>query len=382
MIWYALLIPILISFLGWVIFRKAITWWELLLPPVASAILIVISYYSMKSYTLSDVEYNGFVVTEARYYEPYTTWVKKTCSYTTCSGSGKTRTCTTHYYDCSYCDENSAQYVMYDTNGNGVNISQEKYQSLMKQWNATPEFLELNRDINYHGSCGVDGDAYVIRWDGKIMSSETTTFTKEFTNILKSNHSAFNYPVIEPEQAKKAGLHEYPSIDGISHQSSVIGLKNQVKLKKYLDFLNGACGKRYKVRIYTLFYKEKSIDTAFLQEAYWEGGNQNEIVVCVGLDKTGAISWVKPFSWCDNKRVLIDIREDIMESGKIVDAEVFYQTYYKAINKNWKYKSFKDFNYLSFEPTTGQLWFVFIMTIAVSIGVMWFCVVNEENDED
>lgn len=338
----------------------------------------------MKSYTLSDVEYNGFLVTEARYYEPYTTWVKKTCSYTTCSGSGKTRTCTTHYYDCSYCDENAAEYVMYDTNGNSVNISKEKYLSLIKQWKATPEFVELNRDIDYHGSCGKDGDAYVIRWDNRRISSETTTYTKSFTNILKSNHSAFNYPVIEPEQAKKAGLFEYPDIYQNEHQPSVLGLdkvpfKDKIRFKKYLDYLNGAYGKRYKVRIFTLFFKEKDINTAFLQEAYWDGGNQNEIVVCVGLDAKNNISWVKPFSWCDNKRVVIDIREDLMEHGKI-DSEIFYKTYFETMRKFWKYKSFKDFNYLSFEPTTGQMVFVYVMTIIVSLFIMRWCVTNEEDN--
>lgn len=384
MIWYSLLIPVIISFLGWVLYKRKITWWELFIAPIISSILIVISYYSMKSYTLSDVEYNGYLVTEARYYEPYITWVQKTCSYTTCTGSGKTRTCTTHYYDCSYCDEHSDSYVMYDTNRNSIGISKEKYLSLVKQWKAKPAFMELNRDIDYHGSCGKDGDAYSIHWDKKRISSETTTVTNSFTNILKSNHSAFNYPIIEEIQAKKAGLYEYPNIYQNEYQKTVLGLdkipfKDKYRFKKYLDYLNGAYGKRYKVRIFTLFFKEKDINTAFLQEAYWDGGNQNEIIVCIGLDAKNKISWVKPFSWCDNKRVVIEIREELMQHGKI-DSEFFYKTYFETMKKYWKYKSFKDFNYLSFEPTTGQMVFVYLMTIIVSIIIMRWCVINEEDN--
>lgn len=385
MIWYALLIPILISFLGWFIYRRKITWRELFLAPILSALFIVISFYSMKSFTLKDVEYNGFLVTEARYYEPYTTWKKKTCSYTTCSGSGKTRTCVTHYYDCSYCDENPEEFTMLDTGGNELNISKQKYKSLVKQWSATPEFLELNRDINYNGSCGDDGDAYSIQWDQKRFTSETTTYEKEFSNILKSNHSAFNYPVIEPEKAQKSGLYEYPKFQENSFQTSVLGIekvgfKQKEKFKKYLDYLNGAYGKQYKIRIYTLFFKEKDISAAFLQEAYWDGGNQNEIVVCVGLDSKSNVTWVKPFSWCDNKRVSIEIREELMSSKKI-EPELFYNTYYNVMRKFWKYKSFKDFNYLSFEPTSGQLWFVFIITIVISLLIMRWCITNEEDND-
>ena len=216
MIWYALIIPILVALLGWVLFRNKIVWWEVLLPLGVSLLAIVISYYTMKSATLSDVEYNGYLITEARYYEPYETWVKKTCSeryacgtYTT--GSGKNRTThtryCTRYYDCSYCDDYSERYIMIDTKGNEISISKEKYQQLIKQWSATPKFVELNRSINYHFGCGKDGDMYSIKWNNDPLTSETTTYEVGFTNILKCNHSAFNYPVIEEEEARQAGLY-------------------------------------------------------------------------------------------------------------------------------------------------------------------------------
>jgi hypothetical protein len=378
-------------FVAWVLFKNKIVWWELFVPTLASFLFILISYYTMKSYTLHDVEYNGYIITEAKYYESWETWVSKTCSeryacgtYTTGSGKNKTthtKYCT-RYYDCSYCDYNSERYVMIDTKGNEISISAEKYYSLMKQWKAKPKFVELNRDIDYRGNCGKDGDMYSIEWNKDPLTSETTTYTKSFSNILKSNHSAFNFPTIEEDEAKKIGLYDYPKIQNYNFQTSVIGieksnLKDKGKIIKTLDFINGAFGSQYKVKIFTLFFKEKEINTAFLQEAYWDGGNQNEIIVCIGLDKKGNIEWVKPFSWCDNKRVVIDIREDLM-SSKNIDSNTFYNVYINAIRTNWKYKSFEDFNYLSFEPTTGQLIFVYIFTLFISIGIVWWCVINDE----
>jgi hypothetical protein len=391
MIWFAILIPMFAVVVAWVLFKTKIVWWELFIPTLASIVFIVISYYSMKSISLSDVEYNGYIVTEARYYESYNTWVSKTCSeqyacgtYTT--GSGKdavthTRYCT-RYYDCSYCDYNREYYVMIDTKGHEIGISKEKYYHLMKQWSSKQQFVDLNRNIVYHGGCGEDGNMYSIKWDNNPLTSETTTYTKSFTNILKSNHSAFNYPVIEEEKAKLSGLYEYPELLSYNYQPSILGLqktnlKNKGRITKRLDYLNGKYGKQYKVKVFTLFFVDKDINTAFSQEAYWDGGNQNEIVVCIGLDKSGKLNWVKPFSWCDNKRVVIDIREDLMEA-KVINDQVLFDIYYNAIAKNWKYKSFEDFNYLSFEPTTGQLWFVYIFTFLISIGTVWWCVVNEE----
>ena len=48
--------------------------------------------------------------------------------------------------------------------------------------------------------------------------------------------------------------------------------------------------------------------------------------------------------------------------------------------KYFKYKSFKDFNYLTFEPTAGQLLFVYFITIVVSVGCLIWCVKNNLNN--
>lgn len=384
MIWFAICIPLILSGVAFLFWHHKINIIELFLPTLVSLIVIVISYYSLKSTTLSDIEYNGYVIVEARYYEAWDTWVEKTCSYTTtccCDGKGNNCQTTTHYYDCSYCDYNSEYYVMIDSGGNTISITRDKYLALQKKWNAIPVFVELNRNIETNGSCGNDGDMYSIKWDRKILTSETSTFTRDFTNILKCNHSAFNYPVITDEQASKIGLFNYPQIEKYETQTSVLGIdKLNIKEKRefiiYMDYLNGCLGIKHKVRVFTLFFINKEIDIAFKQEAYWDGGNRNEIVVCVGTDKIGDISWVKTFSWCDNKKVVIDIREDIMEYGKI-SKEMFFVSYKKSIEANYHFKNFEDFNYLSFEPTERQLIFVYVLITLISIGCLWWCINNK-----
>jgi hypothetical protein len=128
--------------------------------------------------------------------------------------------------------------------------------------------------------------------------------------------------------------------------------------------------------VFTLFFKNKDIETSFLQEAYWDGGNQNEIVVCIGVDDKGEFEWVRPFSWCDNKRVVIDIRDDLMGSDD-KSSEFIYETYLNAIDKNWHYKSFEDFNYLTFQPSGKQLAFVYILTLVISVIFVIWAIVND-----
>ncbi len=385
MIWYALFIPIVLVYIAWFLYKNEITWWEILLPTGFSFIFILISYFTLKLNTLHDVEYNGYLVTHAVYYEPYETYVQKTCSRTTCVGSGKTRTCVTTYYDCSYCDETPARYVMVDNSNNEISITKGEFLFLKKEWKANSIFWELNRNINYSGSCGEDGDAYIVYWDKKIETVHTTTYVKSFSNILKCNHSAFNYPEVSKELAIKNKLYEYPDIKKHNNQNTVLGIeklniRNKRKFIKTMNYINGAYGRKYRVRLYTLFFIDSDISKAFLQEAYWDGGNQNEIVVCVGTDINGNINWIKPFSWSDNKRVVVDIREDLMNS-KVINDESFKKTYINTIKNFWKFKSFDDFNYLSFEPTKGQLIFVYLTTLIITIITILYAINNQENNK-
>jgi hypothetical protein len=383
MIWYALLIPVILTILSYVIWHKFFIWWELLIPSSISLLAIIISYYSLKYVDMKDVEYNGYIVTEARYYESYETWVSKTCSYTTCSGSGKSRTCVTHYYDCSYCDYNSAYWVVIDNFGHEFSITEKKYKELIKKWSATPKFNELNRSINYHGSCGKDGDMYSIKWNGKIETSECSVLEKPFQNILKVNHSAFQYPNITDEQADSLKLYHYPKFYDTYKQKAILGLEltglsRQIRdsIETKFEYLNGNLGPKNKVKTFTLIFKNKPIDIAFKQEAYWDGGNQNEVVICIGLNTFNKLDWVKVFSWCDNKRIIVDIREDMMELKYFKPNEI-YSIYDNNIHKFFKYKSFKDFNYLTFEPTIGQILFVYILTIIISVLCIIFCIKND-----
>ena len=67
---------------------------------------------------------------------------------------------------------------------------------------------------------------------------------------------------------------------------------------------------------------------------------------------------------------------------KSLHSQKMYDIYLNSIQKGWKYKSFKDFNYLSFEPTSGQLIFVYVMTLVSSKLTMFWVVRNEFNEEN
>lgn len=375
--WYILLLPVLITICGYWLYPHRITLIELGVPVLAGFLTILISYFTMKEVTLRDIEYNGDLIVSANYFESYESWVSKTCSYRVSCGKNCWRTV---YYDCSYCNFTPESFEVVTRTGKKAGVSRTRYEYLLKKWNAEPQFFELGRSINFRGSCGKDGDAYNIAWDGQVLTSEAFVWEVPFANPVKASHSAFKFEDITKDQADTLGLYHYPAFFDLYRQPGVLAKDFRFKESVYrqFEYLNGNLGPAKKVKVFTLLFKNKDIHLAALQEQYWEGGNQNEIVVCLGVDDKLNITWVKPFSWCDNKRLHVDLREDISEMG-VFDPSAVLKIYERVINKEFKYKSFSDFNYLKFEPTVTQLLWVIFVTVFVSVISTIIIIRNEVN---
>ena len=385
-IWLCLLIPIIGAAILLKFFAKKLTWWEVLIPLLTCLAFIAIFKTIVEKVQVTDTEYHGALVESARYYEPYTTWVHKTCSYTVSCGKGCTRTV---YYDCSYCDENGPEWEIKNSLGQTWSISQAQYNYLTKKWSAKPEFVELGRDINYHGGCGQDGDAYQVNWNRLPLSAESTTTSNSYENRVQAAHTAFDYPIITDNDKKQFKLFDYPDVDGYE-QKMVLGLdsikwvnkRDKWYMNQWATFLNGQLGTKKHARIYFLYFKDMPSIAADMQEAYWDGGNDNEIVVCIGLSsKSRQIQWVRPFTWSPIRRIIPDVREGIMQ-GKVFDANKISNSVWYNVNKEFKRKNFEEFSYISVDPPVWAKWVTFFITLAITIGICYWAVVNDIDGDD
>lgn len=113
-----------------------------------------------------------------------------------------------------------------------------------------------------------------------------------------------------------------------------------------------------------------------------ENGNQNELVICVGLDKNDnnviKPQWVKSFSWTDNKKTLIDIRENIMESDTLCFKKYHNIISDAIINDKYHYKDLdKDFEYLDADLNDGAIILIYVLVTIINIGFVAFVFNNE-----
>ena len=391
--WFAIFIPILLALAATRLFKHKLLWWEVLLPTVVTALFILIAKFSYENSVISDTQYKGAIIVEARYYEYWETWVNKTCTETyACgtysSGSGKNRRTHTKYctrtYDCSYCDRNSAYWEVVDSEGRVWTISKKEYDALMKQWKSTPEFVELNRSINYHGSCGKDGDMYRIKWDKDPMTSENTTISESYDNYVQVSKSHFGIREIEQKDISKYHLYDYPSIDGFN-QKFILGLDSlnylnkSLKLgaEKHLGYFNGVYGSKRKIRVYVCLFFTENITAGIKQKDYWLNGNKNEVVITLGVNRnTGEIYWCYPFSWSENKRIVVDLREEIMANPKRLNFTRLFQILEKE-TKDFKYNDLKKYEYLTIDISPKMLWFIYIFVIVMTVGILYYGIQNE-----
>lgn len=381
-IWFSLLIPALVAIIMVYFFHQKFVWWEIILPTLATLVVITIFKFSVETYLVSDTEYNNSLITRVRYYEPWETWVHKTCTRTRKCGKS---TCTT-VYDCSYCDHNGPKYIAYDMRGQEYNISYEHYQRLKTEWNNST-FVELNRSINHHWGCGRDGDAFESVWDGTVKHSESNVWEHSYENKTKVAHSAFHYQDINEDQAKAFGLYEYPGYYDTYKQRTLLGafqkyVTNLDSLERNFQYLNGELNKSKEVKFYCLLFEDKPLSIAHQQESYWEGSNDNELVVCLGIDShTKNLTWVKAFSWTRGKRTMIEIREELMEVGHLDNKlDQLYSVIKNSVEQYYTKKDFKEFNYLTIDPPVFEIVITYILALLVTLGVNYWCLTNEHEN--
>ncbi len=386
-IWFSLLIPLIGAFMMLKWFRKNLTWWEVIIPLGVCFLFIAIFKLIVETVEVNDTEYHGSIITEARYYEYWETYVHRTCTRTVSCGKNCTTTVT---YDCSYCDENPARWTVINSRGEEFDVSQDFYNYLMRKWKSSQTFYELNRSINDGGwGCGQDGDMYYIKWDGDPMTAESTTTGHWYENRVQAAHTAFDYPEVNEEDVKTYTLHEYPEIDGI-FQETVLGMdrvswmsrKEKDRMIQWGKYLNGHLGTKKHARIYILFFADKPQISANMQEAYWDGGNDNELVICIGLSsKSKEVQWVRPFTWSPERRLIPDVREMIM-AHKVFDPDSIARSVWSQVDKEFKRKDFKEFSYITVEPPTWSKWVTFIVTILITFGLCYWAIVNDIDHED
>jgi len=370
-IWLALFVPICTALALYWKFQRQMAWWEYLVPTCFALLFIWIFKWSVQTRMTRDTEYWGTYVTEVRYYEDWNEYIQQTC-YRECCCDDKGQNCMSIPYDCSYVAYHAAEYYAVDNTGESFWISEKQYEAFVKRF-GSPTRTELNRD--YHSD---DGDLWSAAWNGQYDSYEFIATKHYYTNKVQATSNLYRFPSVSKAEVQQHHLKEYPLIStwrklpGILSDSLYPVPKSA---QKKLDWLNGHLGSKKEVRVWMVILKNQPQEAGMLQEAYWKGGNMNEVNVFIGVDSKHAVSWCYVSSWTEVPLLKIRIR-DYINSMDTLDLQKAIDFLHMEIDQRFVRKDFNEFNYLTVEPPGWAILVTFLVTLCMSVFISFWLVQN------
>ena len=370
-IWLSLIIPFFTALILLVCFSRRVTWWELLIPLMVSFILIGGMKLGVDTFIASDTEYWTGWATGAQYYEAWTEEWDTTDTET--DSKGKSHTVTHHHVS-----HHPPSWHILGNNGEDISISSSYYQQLCGMWknNTKKSLFHMNQT-----SWG-DGNMWYTNWPNERPTMVVLTTTHTYTNKVKVARSVFHFEKIDEKRAKELGLYDYPPVRDVTAVPSILGDGGPMMpaANRELCIRNAEMGHAKQVRIWFLIYHDTDQQAGLDQESYWCGGNKNEVVVCIGVDKDYKVKWCYPFSWCEDEEMKIAIRQAVTTQDSLDLIKAVGDTS-QLVQAQFHRKHFKDFNYLTIEPPLWSIMTTFFLTLAVNIGLSFWIVLNDYNPD-
>lgn len=347
--------------------EKKTALWEYAVVLVPSLLLFFALKYSFVYISSLDKEYLSDLVSKITYYEDWDETVMVTHTRTVSCGKGKTRTETYVVPERRY---HPKRYVYETVTGETNDVSEDEYKLICYKLNMPAVFKDMHRSYR-----SKDGDAYVTSWNRTRENSYPVTWTHLYQNKVKaSSYSIFKYGNMSEEEIKENKLFDYPEIKN-NDQNPILGFNATDTDIDAVRYLNGYRGPKNQIHVFILCFNNPSLEVAEMQKAYWQGGNKNEFVVCLGV-KNNKVIWCNPFSWSDEPMLEVKTRDYFIKYPDI-NFKDYAEWLDTQIDKNWHRKEFNDFNYLSIELSIGWYIAILIIILCYNVGISYWVITNE-----
>lgn len=347
-----LIIPTLVA-LGFFVFSKhKITIIEFGTQMLAQAVLMGSILLISSCSQLRDIEiHNGEITGKERKRVSCSHSYRCNC-YTSCSGSGKNRSC---HQVCQTCYEHS-----YD-------VSWYVYTNIK-------ETFTINR-VNRQGT------KEPPRWT-KVQKGEPYSSTHSYDNYIKANpDSLFNKQGLVEKFQKF--LPEYPSDIYDYHRLDrlvTVGVKADKKAWNIaISEANKVLGPKKHANMIVVMVNQPEDYFAALQQ-HWIGGKKNDVITVISTDGI-KVNWVEVMAWTNDYMVQTVIKDLIMKQETLNPQETV-DNIQKSIQNHYKRKPMKEFEYLKDNiKVSTTTWIIsMIVGLLASIGLGYYFLINEFTD--
>jgi len=356
--WTALAVSLVVAIILRLWWDHRVTWWELGGGVAISLVLILLGKYSGERLQVSDAEYWTGWVTRADYDDEDTYIVTVTDYDSKGNPSGshtETRT-------------DPPSWAVTDNNGITCSITREKYKWFVKRF----------------GNESGWGDRYTI-YQGPRSKMVPMTTVHAYENRTQVSKNVFDFGKVGDVKAYQ--LYDYPGASGgflgfggddRFAVPSILGDggPTTASANAELCLRNAELGHSKQLRMWILIFKNQPFQAALEQRNYWKNGNKNELTLCIGINDAYHVQWAHVFSWTEQERLKIDIRNFVRDQDTLdLNAIVAYMG--NEAKKNWVRKQFADFRYLHVPLPLWALLSIFAIVTIFNFGWAFFAVLNQ-----
>lgn len=350
-----LIIPVIVAIATFMIGKHKVTLKEFLAQMGAQVLIAGICVGVMYYSNTHDVEvYNGQIIKKAR--------VEVTCSHTyccaygqCCSGSGKTRSCTT-------CCKMTCKRHSYD-------VDWRVYTDIAEQFN-----------INRLSSRGMEQPP---RWTA-VKIGEPYASTHSFTNYIKASPDSLfrNDGAVEQYKTK---LPKYPQKIYDYHRLDrmvTVGLKipNLKEWNTKLSEINSKLGPKVEANVITVIVKNLPREYFYALKQHWLGGKKNDVITVIGVDDNNKINWAEVMAWSKDAMFEVVLRDNL-EAGELEVNRIMNHIQKDAL-QYFKRKPMSEYEYLksAITPSTTQWIVSMLIGLISSVVIAWFMYNNNVQD--
>lgn len=340
------IIPALVA-IGFFTFTKStITLKEFLLQMTIQVVIAGVSVYVIYNRNTWDTEVlNGQVTGKSKDRVSCSHSYQCRC-YTSCSGSGKSRSCSRR---CSTCYEHSHDF----------------------SW-------RVQSDIGTTTISRVDrqGTSEPPRWTS-VKIGDPYSETHGYTNYIKAApDTLFRHQGLMKKYQNHLPAYPNDIFDYYRINRTVVvdgTLPEKQKWDEELSLINRDIGFKKEVNMVMVVVYDKPREYFYALEQAWIGGKKNDVALVVGVNRNNEIQWAGAMGWTTNEFFKVKLRDRIMDQ-KTLDRSAVLGILKEETDKGFTRRSMKDFEYLesSITPSVGE-WMVSVilgLLCAVGLGVV------------
>ena len=342
---------------------------EAILPVLAAVPICWLCKLGAEAATTTDQEFHAGWCVRADYREgwteEYTVEVDDYCTRTDAKGRPERYRCGSHRERRTR--SHPPAWDLVDSNGYDVAIDAGAFEAACARFGN-----RTTRPAANPGQVSIgDGRTHRTTWRGEDATLLPVTTRHAYRNKVRAAaRSVFHFQPPDADEVAAYGLFPRPEIRDFCRLRPVRGDDSPAadRAAVRLEAANARLGRSKQVAMLILVFRERPIEAALKQEAYWMGGAKNEFITCVGVDAAENIAWAHVISWTDEERLKIDVRDFARAMGRW-DPEKLVGDLVPAVERGFVRKSFADFDYLQVEtPAWGKALAV-VLAALVMVGV-------------